>query len=283
MRGLPITLKSRSWSPAFRAQSSGHVTTGLALKRKGLGGAPAFSLPELLVVIALISIMAAAGAKSLTADFGSDQKKALVHVSNVMEMARQAAVANNTYTYVGFTSPPSPSNATVPLCVAVFQSSSGTDVMRGAISGGQPLLAENQSPGGLGSWKLLSPPLWLRNAVVESTESVPTSLVPEDERIGEGFDKTINPVSGGNGFSISRRMGRMTSVAPLKFDRVVTFSPSGTAFVDNTAGMPVGSIGVLVKPCRGEAPTTLEEKRVAAVLINGLLGSARIYQYGSAE
>lgn len=238
---------------------------------------------ELLVVIAIVSIVAAISASTMTGDANSDQKKALVAVSNVLETARQAAVANNTYVYVGFTTPVSPGNRSDPLCVAVFQSLSGLDVLRAAMTGGQALLAENQSPGSPGSWRTITRPQWLRNATLESTKVAPDSILPEEEKIGTGFATTITKLSNGAGFSLTRKIGEMPTAAALKFDRIVTFSPSGTAFVDNTLGLPVSSIGVLLKPCRGPAPSSKEEAQTAAILVNGLLGSTRIYQLGSAQ
>ena len=243
--------------------------------------APGFSLTELLIVTALISCLAAIGAGSFSGIQTSDQKKALINVSNALEAARQAAVTYNTYTYVAFTSPADPSNAASPLCVASFQSATGSDVLRGALTGGQALLPEGQSPGRPGSWRLLSRPSWLRNASVESTRDVPATLLPANERVGSGFSTTIGPVSGGNAFRINRKLGDMPAAAVLNFDRVVTFSPSGSAFVDNSLGLPVASIGVLIKPRRTAVATAADEAQIAAVLVNGLLGSARIYQLES--
>lgn len=242
----------------------------------------AFSLVELLVVMAIISLLVGLGASAFSGGT-NDQKKALVTVSNVLESARQTAVSQNTYTYVGFTSPANPSDPGNPLCVAVFQSAAGVDVLRSALVGGQPLLGENQSPGSPGSWRVIARPVWLPNAVMENTTTAPDSILPSEERIGDGFAATINPLSGGAGFTLTRKVGNMPAAAPLKFDRVVTFSPSGTAFVDNSAGLPIASIGMLLKPCRGVAPTASEDALTAAVLVNGLLGSAHIYQFGGAE
>lgn len=233
----------------------------------------AFSLMELLVVMALISILAALGVRGVAGMSGDDYKKALISISNSLEIARQTAVAQNTYTYVAFTSPADPNNTASPFCVAVFQSNSGADVLKGAISGGQPLLPEGTSGTGPGSWKLLTRPEWLRNSIMESTRNAPVSVLPSQARIGDGFAATIDTANGGVGFEIRRMLGDMPQAASLKFDRIVTFSPSGTAYVDNAAAVPTASIGVLLKPITYGA-----ESRVAAVLVNGLMGSSRIYQ-----
>lgn len=247
----------------FRNQTLPEITSASPSKRS----ASAFTLTELLVVISLIVIMSAGATRLFSGFQANDHKRALVDIANAFETARQTATSRNTFTYVAFTSPTSNQDQNDPLCVATFESLSGSDVLR-----------DGGAPADSGKWQLITRPVWLRRSMVEDQKDPPPGLVPVNEMNGvTQFSATIRPLSG-SGFILTRKIGDMTSEASLKFNRVVTFSPNGTAMVDNSRGLPTALIGFLVKPCQGETPNAIESARVAAVTVGGFMGNVRFYQ-----
>jgi prepilin-type N-terminal cleavage/methylation domain-containing protein len=219
-----------------------------------------FSLVELLVVISIIALLISGTANLLNSDQGSnDEKNALVQVANAFESARQLAISQNTYTYVGFTSPASAQNGADPLCVGVFQSQTGRDVIQ-----------NGESATGA---QLVSKIAWLRNMTLTASLEPPTGVVPVAEMSASQFSATLEPLTTGQGFTVTRRVGEMAGPAALVFDRVVTFSPNGSAFVDNLRGLPTGLIGFMISPAAGAH----KDARTAVVAVNGLLGNARFY------
>lgn len=237
----------------------------------------AFSLTELLMVMAVISILMSVGLRTIASASPQDQDAALIEVGDALEAARQLAISQNTYTYVGFTSPSSPQAADSALCVAVFQSHNGEDVVRNARLSGGALLDE-AAASQQREWLLVRKPKWLRNAIVESTVDPDPDLVPSTELSGGKFSNTVRPLPGGIGFRLTRKMGNMTAAAPLLFDRVITYSPNGTAYVDNLSALPEAVIGVLVRPSRGTVPSETERYRTAALTVSGLLGSTQVHK-----
>ena len=219
----------------------------------------AFSLLELLVVIAIIALLATGTTSLFSGDQGVDQKKALIQIANAFETARQVAVSQNTYTYVGFTSPVS-TNAADPLCVAVFQSETGQDIL--------------QTGGSIADAQLITRIAWLRNVQIDYNKEPPEGLISEEELKGTQFSETVDPLPSGPGFTVLRKVGDMPVPAPLAFNRVVTFMPNGAALVKNTRGLPAGLIGFMVKPLVGN---NLDAK-TAAVTVSGFLGNVRFYQ-----
>ena len=61
----------------------------------------AFSLIELLIVIAIIAVMAALASSTGFMKSGGDFTKAAYDISGVLDQARAYAMANNTYVFVG--------------------------------------------------------------------------------------------------------------------------------------------------------------------------------------
>lgn len=237
----------------------------------------AFSLMELLMVMAIMAILMTGTANVFRE---SDQKKALIHIANAIELARQVAVSRNTYAYVGLTTPSSPQENSTPLCVAVFQSSAGDDVLRRAWLSGEPLPSE-ASAGGQDGWSVIAKPQWLRNAVLDSAATDMGDLheiAPALSLSQNTLSYMIPPASGTPAFEISRKLGEMQASAPLRFDRVITFCPNGTVIVDNGTGLPASTVGFLVRPSRTVSPSDVERLQSAAVLVSGLMGNVQIHQ-----
>src|SRR5438067_3429407 len=102
----------------------------------------AFSLVELLVVIGIMVLLAALMAPAFTSiKFAGDVTSASYTVKGVLEQARTYAMANNTYTWVGFfeedASQPSTNPATIGvgrLVMSVVASKDGTTIYSGTLS-----------------------------------------------------------------------------------------------------------------------------------------------------
>jgi len=207
----------------------------------------------------------------------NDQKKALIHIANAMEMARQVAVSRNTYTYVGFTTPGTSQERNSPLCVAVFESSGGDDVFKRSLLSGEALPSEGEN-----CWSLVAKPRWLRNAVLDSKAANTgdlSEIAPALPLSQNTISYMADPAVGSLAFEISRQLGEMPAKGTLRFDRVITFSPNGAAIVDNGTGLPASTIGFLVRPNRtAAAPLESEKRQSAAILVSGLMGNVQIYQ-----
>jgi len=243
--------------------------------RKSHGG---FSLIELLTVMTIISIVVSVGVGSFMAFKNTDLDNALIDIGSAMEMARQTAISGNTYTYVAFTSPAS-TNPPPPLCIGVFQSGNGEDILCNALLGNQALAEESVAMQHK-QWSIITKLRWLKNVALENTLTPDTGLVPAAELISDQFSNTINPLPDGLGFRLNRKMGNMPAAGTLVFDRVITFSPNGTAFVDNLSAVPNAKIGFLVRPSNGATPTPKERLQTAAFTVSGLLGYSQTYKLG---
>lgn len=245
--------------------------------RKGREGG--FSLTELLLVVAVMAILMTGVANLFSGFRGTDQKKALVDIANAVELARQVSVSKNTYTYVGFTTPTTPHDAGAPLCVAVFQSSAGDDVVRRSLLAGD-LLPPEISAGGQDGWSLIAKPQWLRNAVIDHDSGAMGDLseLAPALALSQNTISHMTASSQGTAFEISRKVGDMPTKGALRFDRLITFCPNGAAIVDNERGLPASTIGFLIRPSRSSSPSDHEKAQSAAVLVSGLMGNVQIHQ-----
>jgi prepilin-type N-terminal cleavage/methylation domain-containing protein len=89
-----------------------------------------FSLIELLVVLSIIAILAAATVSVIPSLLQGNQLDANVAtLSGVLDEAREAAIAGNTYVWVAFANPTTSLSGGV--AVVVFESQDGTDPLNG--------------------------------------------------------------------------------------------------------------------------------------------------------
>jgi len=233
---------------------------------------------EMLVVMAVLAILMTGTANLFSGFRATNHKKALIDIANAVELARQVAVARNTYTYVGFTTPENPHDAGAPLCVAVFQSSGGDDVVRRSLLAGDALPSE-ASAGGQDGWSLISKPQWMQNAVLDNAVDAMADLSELTPALAFS-QNTISHIasSARTAFEISRQVGEMPAKGVLRFDRLITFCPNGAAIVDNERSLPASTIGFLVRPSRSSSPSENERLQSAAILVSGLMGNVQIYQ-----
>lgn len=209
----------------------------------------AFSLVELLAVVAMISLLFAAVASvGFSDNTPARVRDSLVTLSSQLEYARQAAVAENTYAYVGLTTPGSGQ----PGRVAVFVSPTGMDLVPatpGAVS--SSLLRQ------IGKISKVTDVAIKRQMPGGSTLTLPAG--------GQ------SPESG----NLSAIQVSTASEGLLTFDRVVKFTPQGMALIHES---PVEWIQFAVVPQRGAEPSELEVRQSSAVTVAGLTGRVFVQQ-----
>lgn len=223
----------------------------------------AFSLIELLIVIAVIGVMAslmvpAMGESAKRAKFN----KAMAAVVAEMEMAQQSAIAGSTYAWVGLAL-----NSNKPLLVSA-RSLTGSGPTNATVdltvttNAGASLLGRVQA---------------LENVVFTNTladKSDYTSL-PQDR-----FDNAKTTADMDDFLKLKARVPGGS--ASQEFNYVVEFNPLGEATVRTAVGSsgapPVSGIQFVVVPSAGPAPSATESKQAGVILINGLSGKTEIYQ-----
>jgi prepilin-type N-terminal cleavage/methylation domain-containing protein len=211
-----------------------------------------FTLVEILVVLATMAILAALAVPAFTSiSAAKGTTQASYQVSQLLELAHDQAVANQTYVWVGF------ANTTV----------SGTPTMvMGAVSSldgtGSNTAANNLNP--------LSKPI-----LVQNVNLVPfASLSAGTKALVTGTpDSVANNQNG-----ISMTAGEFTLTTTL------TFTPRGEALLNgqallggNVSSLYVGYdplIDVSMSRCRGGTPIPSVED--IAVILDGATGVARI-------
>lgn len=258
----------------------------------------AFTLVELLAVIAIILTMMALVVPALVSTKGNNEiTKAAYDIAGVLEQSRAYAIANNTYVWVGFyeedttaTRPTasSPANVTPPysgkgrVVIAAVTSKDGTIVLKDSSPSANLPSAQISQLG-----KLLT----LENVhITELTNSdevadpanrdTNTLRNRSDKPYTYGKDKTppvdyFNRVS-----SDSSVYAQFPFVAQnYKFSKTIMFTPKGEANVVGLNGkyimVPIVEIGM--RPTHGTSVDT-NNKNVVAIQLTGVGGNVKIYR-----
>lgn len=159
----------------------------------------AFSLVELLSVIALISILATATIPAVGNMAASSRRtKSLSDISTLFEGARQYAVAKNTYVWVAF----SDTSAGKPLYASVIASRNG--------------LAQGYGPDDN----------WVAQSIDVTSNN--NNFLPVSRMMTVGDFKFTSDASFGSTASFKVRSGSQT----YDLSRSIQFSPSGEAKID---------------------------------------------------
>ncbi len=219
----------------------------------------AFSMVELLVVICLIAMLAVASLPALT----SLNRSGLVtqtatSVASQLEQAREYAVAQNTYVWVGFYQ----DTTNLKMSMVIAASNDGTD------------LTESTPDLGL-----------IPNASVSLIHRVETFKQVELKEAGDTslrslFDQPPNPASNmenalcSNGMAFSVKIPGSTSTSPVRFTRMLQFTPNGG--VRNQTGRAINLVefGLQSKV----AAQDKSSRNVVVVRINGFTGMTQVYR-----
>ncbi len=208
----------------------------------GARGRPAgFSLTELLAVLAITAIMAAASIPVVGGLLGSGTvDQAAQDISNTLQQARAYAMANNTYVRVGFATLPASTSTPLPsLVVLCLYSSDGT------LS-----TTEESDMTSSAEWPAVGIPLKLSNFSFSDSLGTTTDVTPDSTDIGH-FTRSV----GGLG--------------PVSFNACIQFAPTGTAQV--SVSSPARVIKVPV-----DRPAPLAGKNPFVIRLEGLTGATEI-------
>lgn len=206
----------------------------------------AFSLTELLVVMAVISVMAVAAMSGVSSVNRTSQiGRSMSTLGGVMDFSRQYAIANNTYTYVGFSGQ---SNATT---VGVFASKTGRPLFRS----------------GSNTYNL-DTPAGATNAFPAAPARELSQMTLSTNAVGTygGWSPPAPPVQA----SELNKSWKFTS-QKKEYSHIVGFSPSGSALV--------ASDGTLVEVIEmGFLPPNGNGQQGFAVRLSGLTGLNKLIQ-----
>jgi type II secretory pathway pseudopilin PulG len=263
----------------------------------------AFSLVELLVVISIMIVVAALIAPAFTSLKGAgDVTSAAYTIEGVLDQARTYAMANNTYTWVGFYEEDASQSSTNPptagvgrLVMSIVASKDGTTVYN-------PNSTVNPDPidptklaqlGKLLRIENVHLPLFAIGAGTGTSFDTRPTLQNDpvvgynDSRFGElnGSSPNTAPATnnGNSKFPFQYPVSNPAPAAQYTFRKTLQFDPRGEGRINSTYDVRrVIEIGLM--PTRGNvAPTPTPSAgnypgNIVAVQLNGFAGNVKVYR-----
>ena len=240
----------------------------------------AFTLIELMVVIAIMVLVVAFIAPAFTALKGAgDVTSAAYTIKGVLDQARTYAMANNTYTWVGFFeedgSVPSPAAAgTGRVVMSVVASNDGT------------IIYTSSSPGTISATRLIQVGKLTKIDNVHLWTHTDTPLTPTGSTFGYRPNVTstycIGDTSPPNstGILFQYPVGSPAPTAQYSFKKAVQFSPGGVAQITNstTSYAPQTTAEIAVEPTHGNVAPSSLPANVVAIQFTGIGGNVKIYR-----
>ncbi|MEO7934116.1 MAG: prepilin-type N-terminal cleavage/methylation domain-containing protein [Chthoniobacterales bacterium] len=249
---------------------------------------PGFTLVELLAVLAIvILIMALAGPTLLKLKGAGDVTSAAYDISGLVENARAFALANNTYTWVGFyeenntalsalpatpsPTPPYPGKGRV--IMAAIASKDGTTIVNDSVSGTSVLDPTR--------FYQINKNIKLENIhLVDIGAPDPTQ---DPNALGSRSSLPYNNTLQGPFSSQTRISSEGTEVTRrpfvsqgYTFYKTIRFNPRGEAQINSTyTPKRCAEIGII--PTHGIIPDTAS-KNVVAIQFTGIAGNVKIYR-----
>jgi prepilin-type N-terminal cleavage/methylation domain-containing protein len=217
------------------------------------GAAKAFSLIELLVVVALIGVLMAL-VVPVFSGHGQDMTHAANTMSDIFQQARTRAMSKNTYVYVGLSAT---DGGTPELAVAAVESRDG-------ISGGTNDLASNPAI------QSIRKATFLRGVQVDTATAVsklPSLLTAPGSQVDNVETSLIRFPAG----LVTRR----SDVTDLEFGWVVEFCPDGSARLVATERTVPDYILIGLVPARSSADNAV------GLIIDGPSGALHIVRPGA--
>lgn len=215
-------------------------------------GRGAFTLVELMAVIAVIAVMMAAITPAFTGIKGAgDVTRVAYDVAGTLDQARAYAMANNTYVFVGFAERNALDTATAGVGQILM-------VAMGSLDGTRSFGTSNSN--------LVAISKLRRIDSMHLEDSVPNSGGMSRPDVDNAYRIASEAFASPNSFA----------AAGFQFTKIIQFDPRGSA---STPSSPLAipqwmEIGLIA--ARGN--TVSVNKNCAALVLDGVTGSARIYR-----
>jgi prepilin-type N-terminal cleavage/methylation domain-containing protein len=230
-----------------------------------------FTLVELIVVMGIIAILSSIIFLSVGGIQGSQNvTKAAYDIQGILEQARTLAMANNTYTWVGFfeedpTQTPGTAG-TGQLVISVVSSADGSNLANAVIPMDPTKL--NQVV------KLIKiPGMHLDTTGTLTSTIIPTLPTVTNPATGSAF-------LGNSSFPVNTSLTfpyPLTASSPVysKISQIIQFSPQGDA--SPLAGAPIQLIQIGLLPAHGNVAVS-NPKDVVAIQVSGIGGQVIMYR-----
>jgi prepilin-type N-terminal cleavage/methylation domain-containing protein len=243
----------------------------------------AFTLLELLVVIAIIAILSVMVVPAFTTiKGGNDITNAAYTIKGLLEQARNYALINKTYTWVGFSEEDGATASTNPatagngrVMISIVASKDGTIVYQQPVA--SPTTAMDPTKLAQISKLVRLDNIHLRTFVngtgTGAGDTFPTrppvpGTSPDNAKIGD-----TSPPDSLRPFQYP--VGNASSSAQYSFKKLIEFSPRGEARVNNINYTIRGVLEVGVQPIRG---TIIDNNKNCAIQVTGFGGNIKVYQ-----
>lgn len=214
-----------------------------------------FSLVELLVVMAVMSVLLSLGAVVATGVSKAGKFNANVaRLSGILDQARHYAIANNTYVWVAFHQAPAGGGRSQDsVGIAVIASKDGTNPVGWS--------GTTDVPGS--ALEIVNRLEWMEGASLDPSASISALMDPASRPARSG-----QPLTGDVKFRLPLPGDNQT----VTFDQVAVFTPRGEAAVGPS---PIAFADIGLRPAAG---VSASHPNVAIIQLSGLTGSQRVYR-----